>query len=56
MLFLSDFDDNWISAQVFEEYPEVKFNENPSCGSRVSCRLTDGRTDKTKPVVAFPNF
>jgi hypothetical protein len=36
-----------ISRQIFEKYPNVKFNENPSSGRRVvSCGQTD-RHDET---------
>jgi hypothetical protein len=32
--------------QTFEKYSNIKFNENPSSGSRaVPCGLMDGRTD-----------
>ena len=34
--------------KIFEKYPDIKFHENPSIGSRV-----DGQTERTKPVVAF---
>jgi hypothetical protein len=42
-----------FSQQVLEKYSNVKYNENPSSGSRV---VTSGRTDMTKPIVAFRNF
>ena len=38
-----------FSEQIFEKYSNVKFHENPSCGSRVLC----GQTDMTKLIVAF---
>ena len=31
-----------ISRQIFEKFPNIKFHENPSSGSRVLC----GRTDR----------
>jgi hypothetical protein len=34
-----------ISGQIFEKYPNINFNENPSSESRVvPCGQTDGRT------------
>jgi hypothetical protein len=43
--------------QIFEKYPNIKFNENPSIESQVffSTR-TDRRTDMTELIVAFCNF
>jgi len=40
----------------FEKYSNTKFHETPSNGSRVVPLRTDGRTDKTKLIVAFCNF
>ena len=40
-VFLSEFNEN--SRQFFEEYSDVKFDENPSGGSRV---VPCGETDK----------
>jgi len=50
-----------FSVQIFEKYPNIKFHENPSSASPVVPRgrvdrRTDGRTDMTKPTVAFHNF
>ena len=46
-----------FSPQIFEKYPNVKFNENPFSGSRVvPCGQTDGRTEMTKLIVSFRNF
>ena len=45
--------------QIFEEYSNIKFHENPSGGSRVVSRgRTNGRTDMAKLVVivTFHNF
>jgi len=43
--------------QIFEEYSNIKFHENPSSGSRVvPRRRTNGRTDMAKLVVTFRNF
>jgi len=39
-----------------KNYSNIKFHENPSSVSRVSCEQTDGRTDMTKLRVAFHNF
>jgi len=41
-LFLSDFNETWISRQIFEKYSNMKFRKNPSSGSRV---VPCGRTD-----------
>ena len=55
-LLLSDFNDTLISRQILEKYSNIKFNENPSSGSRVvSCGRTD-RHDMRKLIVAFTNF
>jgi hypothetical protein len=52
-LLLSDFNDTLISRQILEKYSNIKFNENPSSGSRVvSCGRTD-RHDMKKLIVAF---
>ena len=42
-----------FSRQIFEKYPNIKFHENPSSGSRV---FPCGRTDMTNPIVAFRKF
>jgi len=56
-LFLSDFHETVFSRQIFENYPNVKFYENPSSGNRVvPCAQLDGRPDLTKLIVAFCNF
>ena len=34
-----------MSRQIFEKYSNIKFNENPSSGSRVfPCGRSDGQT------------
>ena len=48
-----------FSRQIFENYANVKFNENPSSGSRVvPCGPTDRQTDgdMTKIIVALHSF
>jgi len=46
-----------FSRQIFEMYPNVKFHDNPSSGSRdVPCGQTDRQRDMTKLIVAFRNF
>ena len=48
-----------LSQQIFEKRANIKFNKNPSSGSRIVVRgraggQTDGeQTDKMKLVVAF---
>jgi len=47
-----------FSRQIFEEYSNIKFHENPSSGSRVvPCRRTNrqtvGYTNMTKLIVTF---
>ena len=44
-------------GQSFEKYSNIKFNENPSIGSRVvPCGRMEGQTDMTSLIVAFRNF
>ena len=46
-----------FSRQILEKCLNITFNQNPSSGSRiVTFGQTDGRTDMTKLMVAFPNF
>ena len=46
-----------FSGQIFDKYSNVTFNADPSSGSRVvPCGPTEGKTDITKPVIAFRNF
>jgi len=42
-----------FSGQICEKYSNIKFNENPSSGSRV---VPCGRKDMTKLIVAFRSF
>ena len=45
-----------FSRHILEKYSNIKFQENPSSGSRVvPCGQMDGRTDKTKLIVTFRN-
>jgi len=39
--------------QIFEKYANIKFQENPSSGSRL---FPCGQTDVAKLIVAFRNF
>jgi hypothetical protein len=41
--------------QIFEQYSNIKFHENPSIGSLQKLHA-DGQTDTTKLIVAFCNF
>jgi hypothetical protein len=41
-----------FSRQIFEKVSNIKFNQNPSSGSRV---VPCGETDMTKLIVAFRN-
>ena len=46
-----------FSQQIFEKRAKVKFNQNPSSGSRdVLYGRTEGQADATKLMVAFRNF
>jgi hypothetical protein len=40
-----------FSRQIFENFSNIKFYQNPSSGNRVPC----GQTDMTKLIVAFRN-
>ena len=42
--------------QTFEQYSNIKFNENPSGGSRVVPSGQDGQNDEANTVIAFRNF
>jgi len=46
-----------IFRQIFENYSNIKFNENLSTGSPVvPCGRMDGQTDMAKLVVPFCKF
>jgi len=49
-LYLSDFNQTEVSQQIFKKYSNIKFPENPSCGSQV------GQAGMTKIVVTFCSF
>ena len=57
-IFLSDFNETCIFCQIFEQYRNFKFHENPSSGSQVVPfgHWTDRNTEMTKLIVAFRNF
>jgi len=40
-------------GQIFEEYPNIKFHENPSSGSRV---VAFGQMDRHESNSRFPQF
>jgi len=42
-----------FSRQIFES-ADIKFHENPSCGSRLF--HSNGRTDMTKLIFTFRNY
>jgi len=43
-----------FSQQVFEKYLKIRFNENPSNGSKaLPCKRMDGQRDMTKLIVTF---
>jgi len=43
-----------FSRQIYAKYAEIKFNENPSCGSRV---VACGQRDRqTRLIAGFRNF
>ena len=45
------------SQQIYEQYSNIKFHENPSSGSRVfPCRKTAGQTDIIELIIAFHKF
>jgi len=46
-LFLPDFNETTVSRHIFEKYSNLKYHENPSCGSRVvACERKDRQTDR----------
>ena len=51
---VSDFNETCIFfGQIFERYPNIKFHENPSSGSRV---VPCGRTDIHEAIRPFSQF
>jgi hypothetical protein len=56
-IFLCDFNATWIFETAFRKFINIKFHENLSSGTELSCSMqTDRRTDMTMPVVTFCNF
>ena len=55
---LSDFKENWIlEKEIFQKYSNIKFDENPSCGSQiVPSGQKKGKTDMTKLTVVPRNY
>ena len=46
-----------FSKQIFEKVSNIKFNQNPSSGSRVvTCWQTEDKTDVTNLTAAFRSF
>lgn len=47
-----------LSRQIFEEYRNIKFHENPPGRATLFHvdRESDGQTSMTKVIVTFPNF
>jgi hypothetical protein len=46
-----------FSGQILDKDSNIKFHENPSCGSRVAPRRRkDGQTDMMQLVVGFSQF
>jgi len=41
------------SRAIFKKYRNIKFQENPYCGSRVVSMRKKGQTDRTKQIVTF---
>ena len=57
LFFMSDFNKTGFFGQIFEKESHSKFNENPSCGSRVVPRgMTDGKIDMAKLTVGLHKF
>jgi len=45
------------SQHIYEQYPNTKFHENPSSGSReFPCSKTVGQTDMMELITAFHKF
>jgi hypothetical protein len=56
-LFLSDLIKLEFYQHIFENYPNIKFHENLSSGSRVvPCGRTNGQTDRYDEVNSFSQF
>jgi hypothetical protein len=56
-LVVVSFELNENTIEIFEKYSNIILHDNPSSGCRlVPCRLTNGKTDTRKILIAFHNF
>jgi hypothetical protein len=55
-LFLSHFNETEFSGQIFEQYSNMKFRENPFSGNRRPRGRRDGQARHDEAIVAVSNF